>query len=334
MNLPLIAVFLAFAATISWTVSARAQSLGLYDNFSSGEIDPLRWRGYEYLIASTDRDDSRDFGGAENDEPVHEGNRAGFEPSAALESMRRVVNGQAQVALTTFNRGMFLLPRELIPTGRGRSGLRLNRPALGDHTPVVRTFRASVTVADVLVEPPDAAAFCAFDTWSNAARVQIFGHFFNDGQSDGPGDLRGDIVAAVSLERRVGLVDGVRVVRDFAEARVGRCQNESCAFIVWEGTTFTRTWTVGAAHVLTITWRPGADEFVFTLAGGVSAAESLAVPYSRPDAAPPRGYAYDLRVEAQPTRCDYRSGDDFPQRVSIDARFDNVRLDSNAAAAR
>src|SRR5687768_4118596 len=112
MNVPLIVAFLAFVATISWAVPVRAQSLGLYDNFTSGEIDPLRWRGYEYLIASTDRDDRNFYGGAQEDRPLHEGNRAGFEPSAALESMRRIVNGQAQVALTTFNRGMFLLPRE------------------------------------------------------------------------------------------------------------------------------------------------------------------------------------------------------------------------------
>ena len=124
-----------------------------------------------------------------------------------------------------------------------------------------------------------------------------------------------------------------RIVRDFAEARVGRCTTANCEFITWTTTPFRRTWTAGAAHVLTISWRPASNAFTFSLGGGGTAAESVTVRYTTGDATPPRGFAYDLRVEAQPTRCDYRSDDNFPQTVSIDARFDNVQLDSVAAAA-
>jgi hypothetical protein len=313
---------------------ARAQSVGLYDNFGSGEIDPLRWYGYEYLIGGTDTDDRSRFGGATNDAPVHE-RFFSDPPSAALDSIRRVADGRAQIALTAFNRGRFIIRREMVPTGKARSGLRLNSPGLADHSPVVTAFRAAVTVADVSVEPPDSGAICSGETRLNSARVQIFGHFFNDGASIGPEDLTGDVVAAVSLDRLVerDQTTGARVVRDFAEARVGRCQTGDCAFIAWQAIPFTRTWTVGAAHVLTIAWRPGSNEFTFTLAGGGVAAESLTVP-TRTELGPPRGYAYDLRVEAQPVKCDDRGSDDFPQRVSIDARFDNVHLDSAAAAAR
>jgi hypothetical protein len=325
---PLMAALLAALATISWAMPARAQSLGLYDNFSSGEIDPVRWRGYEYRISSTDTDDRSRWGGV-NDAPVHESPGAGFAPSAALDSVRRVVNGQAQIALTAFNRGMFVIRRELAPTGKARSGLRLNRPGLADHSPVVTGFRAAVTVAGMSVERPDPEATCDSPT-HNAARVEIFGHFFNDGSSTGPEDLTGDVLAAVRLERRVG--PGPGLIPDFAEARVGRCQTSDCRFVSWQATPLTRAWTVGAAHVLTIVWRPGSNEFTFTLAGGGVAAESLTIP-TRAELAPPRGYAYDLRVETQPTKCDYGSGDNFPQRVSIDARFDNVHLDSAAATA-
>jgi hypothetical protein len=333
MKRGLIASVLAVLVTVSWTMPARAQSFGLYDNFGSGEIDPLRWRGYEYRIGGTDTDDRFRWGGV-NDAPVHERN-PGDAPSAALDSTRRVVNGQAQIALTAFNRGRFVIRREMVPTGKARSGLRLNSPGLADHSPMVTAFRSAVTVAGMSVELPQSGAICSGETRFNSGRVQIFGHFFNDGSSIGPDDLTGDVVAAVSLERVAERdpATGARVVRDVAEARVGRCQTSDCGFVGWQATPFTRTWTVGVAHVLTIVWRPGSNEFMFTLAGGGVAAESLTVP-TRTELAPPRGYVYDLRVEAQPIKCEDRPTDDFPQRVSVDARFDNVHLDSTAAAAR
>jgi hypothetical protein len=329
-----IATVLAVLATVSWAVPARAQSLGLYDNFSSGEIDPLRWRGYEYRIGSTVNGSTpgSPLHGGTNDIPVYGVHDVTYAPSAALDSVRRVVNGQAQIALTAYNQGSSPPPGQMWPTGKGRSGLRLNRPSLADHSPVVMTFRAAVTMAGVSMVPPDSGVSCGAHT---AARAQVFGHFFNDGSSTGPEDLTGDILAAVSLERRLeqNEFNGPWVVRDLAEARVGRCRNAKCEHISWQATPFTRTWTVGTAHVLTINWRPGSDAFTFTLGGGGVAAESLTVPYTSADVTPPRGYAYDLRVEAHPTRCHDANNLHPPQRVSVDARFDNVHLDSAAATA-
>jgi hypothetical protein len=325
MQLRLMVTVLAAAATISWAMPARAQTLVLYDDFSSGELDRLRWWGYDYVIDGTS-DSRRRLIGGYNDEPEPDG-ISSHGPNAAVESVRRVVDGQAQVSVTAYKVGG--VPREMT-SGRGRSGLRLNRPALADHTPVVRTFRASVTVADVTAEPPGPGTRCG---WQNAARVQVFGHFFNDGSSQGPGDLAGDIFAAVSLERRVESTSTGPVVRDVAEARVGRCISGHCEFITWSATPFTRGWTPGAAHVLTINWRPAANAFVFTVSGGGIPAESRTVTYVQADALPPRGYAYDLRAEVQPGLCD-GDGQSIPQRASIDARFDNVYLDTAAAAAR
>ncbi len=308
---------------ILWTTPARAQSLGVYDNFSSGRLDPGRWRGYEYVIDGTSSRTYALYGGY-GDAPSGSGHSL-FGPSAAVESTRRVVGGQAQIALSGYKLGGF---QGSYNRGKGRSGLRMNHPGLADHSPVATIFRASVTVAGVSAEPPDPGEGCG---WHNAARAQLFGHFFNDGSSAGPEDLTGDVFAAIGLERRVEMTSAGPVVRDVVEARVGRCNTPACR-MTWDTTLFTRGWTVGAAHVLTITWRPGSNAFTFTISGGGIAAESRTVAYARADSAPPRGYAYDLRVETQPGFCG--NGEELiPARASIDARFDNVQLDSAAATA-
>jgi hypothetical protein len=321
-----IATVLAVLATVSWTAPARSQSLGLYDTFASGQIDPLRWRGYEYVIDGTSSRTVALNGGV-SDAPVSSG-ESFFGPRAAVESRRGVVGGQAQIAVTAYKRGGYM---PSYTPGKGRSGLRINHPGLADHSPLITTFRTSVTVAGVSVAPTDPDAGSCGD-WGNAARAQLFGHFFNDGSSVGPQDLTGDVFAAVSLERRVELTSsGSTVMRDVVEARVGRCNTPQCR-MTWSTTVFTRGWTVGAAHVLTINWRPGSNAFTFTVSGGGITTESRTVTYSRADSTPPRGYAYDLRVEAEPGFCG--DGEEVvPATASIDARFDNVQLDSTAATA-
>lgn len=320
-----IVAFLIVVATASWAVPARGQSLGLYDTFSTGELDPRRWRGYEYTIDGTSSR-TRALNGGNSDSPEYSG-EAFFGPTAVGESRRRVVNGQAQIALTSSKRGGF---QGSYSHGKARAGLRMNHPGLADHSPVVTTLRSSVTVAAVSAEPLDPVTEGGCN-WQHSARAQVFGHFFNDGSSAGPGDLTGDVFASVSLERRVESTSAGPVVRNVVEARVGRCNTPGCR-MTWETVLFTRGWTVGAAHVLTINWRPGSNAFTFTVSGGASAAESRTVSYTRADSAPPRGYAYDLRVESQPGFC-MNDGETIWQTVSIDARFDNVQIDSAAATA-
>ncbi|MEX2146590.1 MAG: hypothetical protein WED01_06205 [Candidatus Rokuibacteriota bacterium] len=323
MTVRSLVAFLMVAAAVSVPMPARGQALEVYDAFGAGELDPVRWRGYEYTVEGTSSRTVALFGGY-NDVPRYRG-ESFYGPSSVGESRRGVLNRRAQITLTSSKRGGF---QGTTSHGRARAGLRMNHPGLADSA-VVTTLRASVTVAGVSAEPPDPVTeSCG---WYNSARAQVFGHFFNDGSSTGPGDLTGDVFASVSLERRVEETSAGPAVRDVVEARVGRCNTPECR-MTWDAILFTRTWTVGAAHVLTITWQPGSDRFKFTVSGGGIAAESRTVAYAVADSAPPRGYAYDLRVESQPGFCG--AGQELIwQTVSIDARFDNVKLNSAAASA-
>jgi hypothetical protein len=328
MKLRHIAAVLALVAGVVWNAPVHAQTLGAYDTFSSGELDPGRWRGYEGVIPSTESRDAN-YNGGYHDNPTWD--ESPYGPSSVGEIRRRVVNGQAQVALTTAKRG----GRQGggYSHGMARAGVRMNHPGLAAPSdPLVTTLRASVTVAGVSAEPPDPATeTCSLN---NSARAQVFGHFFNDGSSAGPGDLTGDFFASVSLARRVQYTSAGYVVGNFVEARIGRCNTPGCR-IHWKAVRFTRTWTVGAAHVVTIAWQPASNRFVFTVSGGGVPTESRAVAYSAAaDSAPPRGYAYDLRVESQPGLCgDTVRQELIWQTVSMDARFDNVQLNSAAATA-
>jgi hypothetical protein len=316
------AVLLAVVAVVAWTAPARGQALGAYDAFSSGALDPGRWRGYEGVIAGTESRDAH-YNGGYRDAPGGAGASAG--PNSIGESQRRVVGGQAQVTLTSWKRYGF---GGGYSHGKARAGLRMTHPGLSNpSSPLVTTLRASLTVAGVTAEPPDPGGCSVY----SAARAQVFGHFFNDGSSTGPGDLTGDVFASLSLERGVEQTSAGPVARNFLEARVGRCNTPACR-IRWSAIQFTRAWTVGAAHVLTITWQPASNRFAFTVSGGGIPAETRTLAYTYADAAPPRGYAYDLRVESQPGFCG--NGEVLIwEPASIDARFDNVQLNSAAATA-
>jgi hypothetical protein len=316
------AAVLAVVAVVTWTAPARGQALGAYDTFGSGELDPERWRGYEGAIGGTESRDAQ-FNGGYRDEPVGAGGSTG--PNAVAESQRRVVNGQARVTLTSWKRFGF---GGGYSHGKARAGLRMTHPGLAHpSSPLVTTLRASLTVAGVTAEPPQPGSCSVY----SAARAQVFGHFFNDGSSTGPGDLTGDVFASVSLERGVEQTSAGPVPRNFVEARIGRCNTPGCR-IRWTAIEFTRGWTVGAAHVLTIAWQPASNRFAFTVSGGGIPAETRTLAYTYADTAAPRGYAYDLRVESQPGFCG--NGEQLIwEPASIDARFDNVQLNSAAATA-
>jgi hypothetical protein len=318
-----IAAVLFVVVSVSWTMPAASQTLGLYDNFNSGPLDPDRWLGYEYNIARYESRHAALYGDPDWDPyPGEPTNQA---------SVRRVVGGQAQITLTTYrgNSG------PLYGYGaKARSGLRINHVALADHSPTVTAFRATVTVvrASVPTVPPD--LFCYYSD-AGTARAELFGHFFNDGTSRGPDDLTGDVFVLVALDRRVVGRESGEALRNVVETRMGRCNNADCSRVRWGGSgTFVRTWKIGVPYVLTIAWQPASSAFVFTVAGG-GITESRSLFYSGSDETPVRGYAYDLRVETRPRRCYTEYGVDYqvPQQVSIDARFDDVHLNSTAATA-
>ena len=290
---------------------------------SPGRSIPARWLGYEYSIGKYESRPEALYGTPDWDDVM---NNPGNE-----HSVRRVVGGQAQIAVTSY----------LGPSGalygygaKARSGLRINHEALADHRPAVTAFRATVTVvrASVPTVPPE--MFCYYGE-VGTARAELVGHFFNDGTSTGTNDLTGDTFALVALARRVERTNGREVVRNVVEARIGRCAEPDCSRVRGGASVaFTRRWAIGVPHVLTIAWQPASNGFLLTVADG-GTAESRTITYTTGDSTPVRGYAYDLRVENAPRRCytEYGASYQVPQQVSIDARFDDVQLNSAAANA-
>jgi hypothetical protein len=305
------ALLIVAAALALWPARAAAQPLSLYDDFSSGEIDPMRWLGYTHSVHST-RNIAKPFWNGRRDD-------IGSDVYSTLneESTRKVVDGRAQITLTALgpdNRDGDFTP------GFSRSGLRLNRAALADGSPAVLRMQATVTVAAVSVDP------CAAGTMGGGASfgAQIFGHFFNDGSSRGPGDLTGDVFA--TLQQSLGS-SGAFV------ASLGRCLSADCAWIErLAAVGFTRAAPVGAAHTLTITWQPAVNSFLFVV-GGAGPLESHRIAYTQADATPARGFAYDLRVVNTPSVCYGPPAIRHRGRATIDVRFDDVRLDSAAVTA-
>jgi hypothetical protein len=312
-----VATVLAVALSVSWTLPANSQ-VGLYDDFSSGVLDPARWMGYEFKY---------DTGGIDRDNAHIKINEV---------NVRRVIDGQAQIALTSYLRDLYrdAFPYDPSRVGPiGRSGLRINHPVLADGNPRVRTLRATVTVANVLVQDDLPGQDCgAFR--SGRAGAQIFGHFLNNGVTSDPDDFRGDVFAVLALDRRVMRSEsGSAGVQNVMEAWIGHCDNRDCSSFTPLGNPhlLPRQWTTGVPYVLTIAWRPSTTTFLFAVAGG-GFSDSHVISYLTPSG-PPRAYAYELRAETRPTHCRDDRGVIVGRRMSIDARFDNVYLNIGAADA-
>jgi hypothetical protein len=312
------AALLAVMLSLSWTAPARSQTLGLYDDFSSGRLDMTRWLGYEYSIGASESQEAARVG--MND-------WMGYPSPENEDSVRRVAGGRAQIALTTHRedpeRGVMGYFGQ-----KARSGLRIAHLALADHRPAVNTFRATMTVEHVSWPSGAPDATCSGGAEASAG---IFGHFFNDGSSTAETDLTGDIFAELRLERRQ---ESNGSVRHIVVGGISRCVNADCSTIRGVGgIAFPGRWTRGIPYVMTIEWQPASNAFVFSIVRDATT-ESRTVTYTQADQTRPRGYAYDLRVETQPMLC--RTEEFFvtvPHVVSIDARFDDVYLDSAAAAA-
>lgn len=310
-----LALLLAAVALTLWPAAAAPQGLVVYDDFSSGEIDPTRWTGYDHRISYT-RQRAKPYNGNRDD--VVSSDVPDSFTAYNEEAIQQVVDGQAQIALTTVGPNF----RDSdFTAGFGRSGLRVNHLALADGAPPVTRMQATVTVGAVSVD------LCGGrDPAREGGSAEIFGHFFNDGSSTGPADLTGDVV--VSLGRRGGSSGGVFV------GVIGRCLTADCGWIGSLGSVqFTRPAALGVAYTLTITWQPTVNAFQFAVSGAGAPIESHRATYPVADSAPARGYAYDLRVANFPITCWGPPESRFMERWSIDARFDNVRFDSTAVAA-
>lgn len=267
-------------------IHAGAQTLAIYDDFNTGSsIDPLRWRGFEQATTN----------GVIN-----------------TEATRRIVADELQIALTTHGG----TGSDTGSTGDGRNRLLINHPVLVDGTPRITVLQATVRVNRATVED------CSASDTATRARAQLLAFFFNDGTGNvTPGDLTGDILAGVQLQRDSRADDTI-------VAFLSRCTNANCASAsVLKFAVFTRTWTAGVAEVLTVKWQPANNRFLLTARSGPNTETQILtyddIPLS--DGASPKGFVKDLRVANTVANCSTGS-----VGATIDARFDNVRI--NAAA--
>jgi hypothetical protein len=130
------------------------------------------------------------------------------------------------------------------------------------------------------------------------------------------------LFATLSLQR--SSFGGDRIV-----AVLSRCQDEGCRVaqdLDW--VVFNRAWTLRSAHTLTVTHQPATDRVVFSVSGGGVAAESRTLRYSPPpEEFRVGGRLFSLLAENSPSNCPADGGSPAERvAVSIDARFDNVRI--------
>ena len=160
---------LVVVASALLAAPASAQTLRLYDDFNGTRIDPGRWRGYEHTVAGSSRPVLVDYEGY-----------GGWVLNT--ERRREIVDGELRLALTTWCNKWW--DSDDVQPGRGRLGLRVSDPTLADHAPRVLLMQATVTIVRAETRRP--ALIQSFSgSWATAG---LYGVFFNDGSSTGPGD--------------------------------------------------------------------------------------------------------------------------------------------------
>jgi hypothetical protein len=190
----------------------------------------------------------------------------------------------------------------------GRSGtaesLRVTNPV------PITTWQADVTVKSVEV------VGCAANPTSTYSKAQLFGGFFNDGTSPGPGDRTGDIFAIIAAS--MDTITGDRI-----EAFFNRCTNANCTTVIAGGShVFSTKWTKGVANTLSIQWDQPNHRFIFTVNPGPNQ-EQVALPYTFPDTNPPVLNFKDLDVANGPASC---MGPSLRTSATMKALFDNVMV--------
>jgi hypothetical protein len=229
-----------------------AQTLAVYDDFSSAAIDGRRWSGSEQTIAPASLVTTR--GGWSNQVEGPWTRHPRFSVINTAVNVR-IVDGQLELRLTTAG-GQQADPD--VAPGHGRLSLRLSAAAWQAPQPVSR-LQAQVTIAEAEAQP------CR-STGGSRARAQLFAHLFNDGASPLDGDLTGDVFATLSLQRTS--FDADRIV-----GVVSRCRDSRCTLADDVGSVvFNRTWRRGPAHQRNKNHHPPRNPRVINLCrGGITA---------------------------------------------------------------
>lgn len=277
-----------------------AQTLGLYDDFSSPAIDREKWVGVEI-------NEFPGRFGAANAESV----RLIVGPGGGAIRGPVAPQGELQLLLVSYGDTV---------SDVGRSGASRNRLIVADRSviPKITTLQAQVRVEAAVAQD------CSANATSTSTAAGLLGDFFNDGTGNTtPGDLTGDILGYILLVKNSKLGDYITAV-------ITRCTDAVCAGATvtnLKTATFTRSWTINTPDVLTVTWDQAGKRFIFSVSGRRGLEVQILTYDDIPltDTHAPKATIKDLRVSNNPANC--KAG---PSVASIDARFDNVMLNADA----
>src|SRR5688572_17167773 len=241
------AALLAIAAACAAPPPTTAQSaLFPYDDFSSGDIEGGRWLGYAHTVRFADL--TQIDGGWNNQVENPAIRHPRFSTSNAT-VVRRVVGSQLQLQIES--RGG-THPDPNVAPGHGRLGV---------------SGGGSRNIVQARVTPMAAASPACRTTGESRVRAQLVADLLGTDPGYGGPD-RTDVFATLSLDRSSFGGDQIYAV-------VSRCRDWTCNVaedIDW--IVFSRAWTLGRAHTLTIRHEPENSRVVFTVAGGGVAAET------------------------------------------------------------
>ena len=297
-------LLLALGAVLLAPLSLSAQTLSTFDTFTSEEIDGDRWAGIEQVIGYGSHAGGW-VNGSESQWTQH--------PEFSIVNTavdRRVVGGQLRLQLST--RGG--THDNTMAPGHGRLALRSR--SVGNS---VTRAQASITV--MAAEPRPCRS-----TGESRTRAQLYLDVVRDA-SDRP-----VVFATLSLQRSSFGGDRIVAVLSRCRAVPASPPGDGCRVaedLDW--VVFNRSWMARRAHSLMITHQPATDRVVFSVSGGGVPAESRTLRYSSPSDGTLVGQGFALMVENSPSNCPAAGGSPSERvEVTMDARFDNVRVNTSA----
>jgi len=280
-------IMLLAAAGLVIAAPARGHAqFVLYDNFSSGAIDPEKWANSSL-----------------------EGNFS--QPTA--EFVRIVENGSLRLSLVSWggtanNSGSI----------GSRQGLRIRQLGTLGGPGFITALSAKITALNAEAEDCTGNPETAFPA---RARALIFGFFFNDG-SGSPTSLIGNIAAFLQLQQDK---DGSRSIAAFLlRCDVDSCSTAPVIAMTGNPVVFTTTWSLNTPLNLKIIWDDANGKFKFKVTNPATAAtETKSIVYQGvTNAGPPTFFdTKQVRVQNTAENCTASR-----KRAFMDALFDNVKV--------
>jgi len=241
-------------------------------------------------------------GAAVNPEIWRGGEGTGDNGTQNTETARGLKGGALEMSLTSFGK----TDSDAGNAGNGHTRLRLLHPE------GLTQLQADVRVMNAVAEDCDA------NTTPSRPRARIFGAFFNDGSSGGPGDETGDVLATIQMVLDSGAGREISL-------SVFRCVDALCNIV---DTTpfgaggfvkFATAWKPGQKRMLTLIWDQATKQFVGIVDAGKKSEEMQVISYGALSDVDPPGFDFkDLRVQTIQANCTAGA-----TKSRLTARFDN-----------